>query len=178
MLEYDEIPRRIVLAVHAVDRGDERADALFHLREHLAAREHLFRSELLIVVDIDQGEIQPIGGATEKIEGFYEVCKIKGLTGKQGVMIPWQNVRDLALNGEIVRSVAAGLFHVYPIVTVDEGIALLTGVAAGEADADGNYPAGTVHGMVEAKLKRYHDACVKEKEAGGVREGDKKLKKH
>lgn len=137
------------------------------------------RQDIAVTGSVNQkGEIQPIGGVTEKIEGFYEVCKIKGLTGKQGVMIPWQNVRDLAVNGEIVRSVAAGQFHVYPIVTVDEGIALLTGVAAGEADADGNYPAGTVHGMVEAKLKRYHDACVKEKEAGGVREGDKKLKKH
>jgi len=75
-----------------------------------------------------KGEIQPIGGVTEKIEGFFEVCKMQGLTGEQGVMIPHQNVRNLTLNSEIIQAVKDEKFHIYPVSTIDEGIEILTGV--------------------------------------------------
>lgn len=77
-----------------------------------------------------KGEVQPIGGATEKIEGFFAVCKIKGLTGRQGVMIPQQNITHLALNDEVIQAVQDGQFHIYPVRTIDEGIEVLTGVEA------------------------------------------------
>ncbi|MBT3352160.1 MAG: AAA family ATPase [Nitrospinaceae bacterium] len=107
-----------------------------------------------------RGEIQPIGGVNEKIEGFFEVCKGMGeLTGEQGVLIPHQNVTNLMLRDEVVEAVRAGKFNVYPIHTVDEGISLLTGTPAGERDEDsGEFPEGSVHGMVAARLaKMYED---------------------
>ena len=115
------------------------------------------RQDIAVTGSVNQkGEIQPIGGVTEKIEGFFEVCRIKGLTGKQGVMIPQQNIRELALNDEVVAAVADGKFHIYPIADVDEGIGLLTGVAAGSPNRSGEYPRQTVHGRVMAKLRSYH----------------------
>ena len=132
------------------------------------------RQDIAVTGSVNQkGEIQPIGGVTEKIEGFYEVCKIKGMTGKQGVMIPAQNVKDLALNGEVVEAVRAGKFHIYQISTVDEGIELLTGVTAGVLDSNGAYPAKSVHGLVMAKLKTYHDAYAAEKMDSEHQEGSK-----
>ncbi|MHC1745627.1 MAG: Lon protease family protein [Negativicutes bacterium] len=108
-----------------------------------------------------KGEVQPIGGATEKIEGFFAVCKIKGLTGRQGVMIPQQNIAHLALNDEVIQAVQDGQFHIYPVRTIDEGIEVLTGVEAGLADTDGNYPPGTVHYLVNQKLREYMETMVK-----------------
>ena len=102
-----------------------------------------------------KGEVQPIGGATQKIEGFFAVCKIKGLTGTQGVMIPHLNVDDLALNDEVVEAVRAGKFHIYPVRTIDEGIEILTGVPAGEVGPDGMFPPDTVHHLVCKKLHEY-----------------------
>jgi predicted ATP-dependent protease len=99
-----------------------------------------------------RGEIQPIGGVNEKIEGFYLTCKAKGLTGSQGVIIPALNVRNLMLRGEVVEAVRAGRFHVWTARSVDEGIEILTGVPAGTADADGNYPPDSVNGRVRARL--------------------------
>ncbi len=107
------------------------------------------------------GFIQPIGGATFKIEGFFEICKIHGLTGKQGVIIPYQNVRNLVLSDEVVEAVEKGLFHIYPIKTVDEGIEILTGVPAGERLPDGTYPAGTVNDRVYKKLRRFAETTAK-----------------
>lgn len=104
-----------------------------------------------------RGEIQPIGGVNFKIEGFYAVCKAKGLTGNQGVIIPHQNVRHLMLKDEVVDAVKEGRFHIWPIKSIDEGIEILTGWPAGEADANGNYPADSVHGRVNHKLWRYAD---------------------
>ena len=118
-----------------------------------------------------KGEVQPIGGATEKIEGFFAVCKIKGLTGRQGVMIPHQNVAHLALNDEVIQAVEEGKFHIYPVKTIDEGIEVLTGVAAGVADAEGNYPSGTIHYRVNQKLKEYMETMVK---IGKASEGEGK----
>jgi len=100
-----------------------------------------------------QGEIQPIGGVNEKIEGFFDVCRVKGLTGEQGVLIPHQNVKNLMLREDVVQAVREGRFHIYPIKTVDEGIALLTGVPAGERGPDGSYPEGTVNRLVQDRLR-------------------------
>ena len=99
-----------------------------------------------------RGEIQPIGGVNEKIEGFYYTCKARGLTGGQGVIIPHQNVRNLMLRGEVVDAVRGGKFHVWTAKTIDDGIAILTGVPAGMPETDGSYPADTVNGRVKARL--------------------------
>lgn len=99
------------------------------------------------------GRIQPIGGVNAKIEGFYEVCKAKGLTGEQGVMIPSTNVRHLMLKPEVVDAVREGRFHVWAIEDVDQGIELLTGVPAGERQPSGAYPEGTVHYLVDKRLQ-------------------------
>ncbi|NLE26333.1 MAG: ATP-dependent protease, partial [Clostridiaceae bacterium] len=107
------------------------------------------------------GYIQPIGGATFKIEGFFEICKINGLTGKQGVIIPHQNIKNLVLSDEVVEAVDKGLFHIYPIKTVDEGIEILTGVPAGDRLPDGTYPAGTVNDRVYKKLHYFAETTAK-----------------
>lgn len=107
------------------------------------------------------GFIQPIGGATFKIEGFFEICKINGLNGKQGVIIPYQNIRNLVLSDEVVEAVEKGLFHIYPIHTVDEGIEILTGVPAGDRLPDNTYPTGTVNDRVYKKLRRFAETTAK-----------------
>ena len=108
---------------------------------------------IAVTGSVDQtGEVQAIGGATYKIEGFFEVCKAKGLTGEQGVMVPRSNLRNLALNEEVVGAVRDGQFYIYAVSTIDEGIEVLTGVPAGQADDDGNYPAGSVHYLAEKRL--------------------------
>jgi len=99
-----------------------------------------------------KGEIQPIGGVNEKIEGFFEACKKKGLTGEQGVIIPRSNVKNLMLKKEVVEAVKQGKFHIYPISTVDEGMEILTGYPAGERGPDNLFPEGTVNRKVEDKL--------------------------
>jgi len=100
------------------------------------------------------GEVQPIGGVNEKIEGFYDVCKAKGLTGKQGVMIPAKNVEDLMLKQEIVDVVKKKKFHIYPVATIDEGIEILTGKTAGKRTKTG-YEKNSINYLVEKKLKEY-----------------------
>jgi ATP-dependent Lon protease len=111
------------------------------------------RQELAVTGSVNQfGDIQPIGGVNEKVEGFFKACKSRGLTGNQGVLIPWQNVQNLMLRPEVVKAVENGQFHIYPIRTIDQGIALLTGRKAGERRKDGKYPADSVNGMVEARL--------------------------
>lgn len=99
-----------------------------------------------------QGDIQPIGGVNQKIEGFYDVCRVKGLTGSQGVIIPAENVEDLMLREDVIDAVAAGKFHVLPIVTVEEGIAILTGVKPGCRDSRGAYESDSVYGLVDRRL--------------------------
>ncbi len=99
-----------------------------------------------------RGEVQPIGGVNEKIEGFFEVCRAKGLTGKQGVIIPKRNVRNLMLKKEVIEAVREGRFSVYPIETVDEGMEILAGTPVGERDSNGKFPEGTVNHLVEKKL--------------------------
>jgi len=112
-----------------------------------------------------KGQIQPIGGINEKIEGFFKVCKIKGLNGKQGVMMPYQNVKNLMLNDEVITAVQNGIFHIYAIKTVDEGIEILTDTSAGERDENGEYSEGSVFYLVKQKLRKFaKDAEEKNKE--------------
>jgi lon-related putative ATP-dependent protease len=111
------------------------------------------RQYLAVTGSLNQkGDVQPIGGVNEKIEGFFDLCKNRGLNKKQGVVIPVQNVKELMLKEEVVESVKKGEFHIYPISKVEEGIELLTGVKAGKKTAKG-YPAGTVFDLVEKKIK-------------------------
>ena len=102
-----------------------------------------------------KGQIQPIGGVNEKIEGYFQVCKVRVLDGSHGVMIPVQNVDNLQLSDEIIEAVKEKKFHIYAISTIEEGIEVLTGVPAGRKDKDGHFPAGTVNYLVYEKLKKY-----------------------
>ncbi len=102
-----------------------------------------------------KGQIQPIGGVNEKIEGYFQVCKTRGLDGSHGVMIPIQNVDNLQLSDEIIEAVKNQKFHIYSVSTIEEGIEVLTGVPAGKKDKDGHFPAGTVNYLVYEKLKKY-----------------------
>ncbi|MFQ5887053.1 MAG: Lon protease family protein, partial [Anaerolineae bacterium] len=99
-----------------------------------------------------QGEVQPVGEVTKKIEGFFDVCRVKGLTGEQGVIIPEQNVRNLMLREDVVEAVEKGQFHIYPVRSIDEGISVLTGQEAGGRQPDGTYPPGTVNYEVDKRL--------------------------
>jgi len=111
------------------------------------------------------GEIQPIGGVNQKIEGYYDVCKALGLTGDQGVVIPVQNIKNLMLRYDVIDAVKAGQFHIYAVTSVDEGIELLTGIPAG-ARVDGSYPEGTIHHLVEKRLKEFAAGLKKLDKAG------------
>jgi predicted ATP-dependent protease len=114
------------------------------------------RQDIAITGSMDQaGNAQVIGGANFKIEGFYRACKDRGLTGKQGVIVPQANERNLTLRDEVVDAVRAGQFHIWSVNTVDEAIALFTGVAVGEADEAGNYPADTVYARIMTRLSGF-----------------------
>jgi len=120
------------------------------------------RQGLAVTGSVNQkGQVQPIGGVNEKIEGFYRVCKAKGLTGDQGVLIPAANVDNLMLDHEVVDAVETGQFHVYAVATVEEGIELLTGVAAGARGEDGSYPADSVFALITERLERMRKAQEK-----------------
>lgn len=104
------------------------------------------------------GEVQAIGGANEKIEGFFDLCASRGLTGEQGVLIPASNVRHLMLRDDVVEAVRAGRFRVWPVATIAQGIELLTGVPAGERGEDGRFPEGTINARVEARLLSFAES--------------------
>ncbi len=104
-----------------------------------------------------KGEIQPIGGVNEKIEGYFDVCMINGLTGDQGVLIPIQNMADLMLKSEVRDAVDAGQFHVYAISTINEGIEILTGVEAGSINGDGNFPEASINYLAAGRLSELAD---------------------
>lgn len=103
------------------------------------------------------GEIQPIGGATEKIEGFFDVCAAKGLTGSQGVVIPAQNIDNLMLKEEVLEAVKKDLFHIYAVRNIEEGLELLGGIPAGTMQGDGSYPEESVFGRVDRKLLEFNE---------------------
>lgn len=114
------------------------------------------RQDIAVTGSVNQkGEIQPIGGVNQKIEGFFKVCKAKGFTGTQGVIIPHKNVDDLMLDEEVVEAVKGKKFHIYAIKTIDEGIEILTGMPAGERGYDGKFPEGTFNYFVEKALTEY-----------------------
>lgn len=102
-----------------------------------------------------KGEIQPIGGVNEKIEGYFKICKLRGLDGSHGVMIPKLNEQNLNLSDEVVDAVKQGLFHIYTISTIEQGIEILTGVPAGRKDETSRFPAGSVNCLAYAKLRKY-----------------------
>lgn len=110
-----------------------------------------------------KGEIQPIGGVNEKLEGFFDICKHNGLTGFQGAMIPKQNVANISLSEEVVEAVKNGMFHIYPVSTIDEGIAILTGVPAGVYDKEKGYPKNSIYYKVAQKLNEYAEKNIKYK---------------
>jgi predicted ATP-dependent protease len=96
--------------------------------------------------------VQAIGGVNEKIEGFFDLCQARGLTGDQGVLIPAANVKNLMLRHDVIEAVEKGQFQIYPVETIDQGIELLTDRSAGVADEAGNYPEGTINRLVQDKL--------------------------
>jgi lon-related putative ATP-dependent protease len=108
-----------------------------------------------------RGQVQPIGGVNEKIEGFYAVCKAKGLTGQQGVLIPAQNKQNLMLKQEVIDAVAAGQFHIWAVQHIDEGLEILTGMPAGEQAEDGGWPEGTVNYLVNERLQQMVEGLKK-----------------
>jgi lon-related putative ATP-dependent protease len=119
-----------------------------------ALAERPIRQDVAVTGSVNQkGEVQAIGGVNEKIEGFYEVCKAKGLTGHNGVLIPASNVDHLMLKEEVVDAVQAGRFHIYPVPTIDHGIELLTGVKAGARQPDGAFEAGSINALVDQRLR-------------------------
>jgi len=131
--------------------GDSASSAeLYALLSSLA--DAPIRQNLAVTGSVNQrGEVQPIGGANAKIEGFYDVCRIKGLTGDQGVMLPASNADSLMVREDVVQAVREGKFHIYAVKTVDEGIELLTGVAAGQLE-NGKYPEGSINARVRQRL--------------------------
>lgn len=108
-----------------------------------------------------KGEIQPIGGVNEKIEGFYQICETRGLNGTHGVIIPIQNVKNLNLSDKVLEAVKNKKFHIYAISSIDEGIELLTGVPAGKKDSNGRFPAGSINYLAYEKLKKYAEISRK-----------------
>jgi len=111
------------------------------------------RQDLAVTGSVNQqGDVQPIGGVNEKIEGFYDVCRIKGLTGNQGVLIPSENVEELMLRDDVVQAVAEGRFHIYPVHTIEAGIEILTGIRAGTRESSGKFEADTLFAKVDERL--------------------------
>jgi lon-related putative ATP-dependent protease len=135
--------------------GDSASSAeLYALLSALA--DSPLRQDLAVTGSVNQhGEIQAIGGVNEKIEGFFDICEKRGLTGTQGVLIPQANVQHLMLRKDVTEACAADRFAVYPIATLDEGIALLTGLSAGVRDADGTYPLHSINRRVEDRLRAF-----------------------
>jgi lon-related putative ATP-dependent protease len=135
------------------------------------------RQDIAVTGSVNQkGEIQPIGGVNEKIEGFFDVCKVKGMTGRQGVMIPHLNIGDLMLRKDVVEAVKEGKFRIYSVKTIDQGIEILTGVEAGERLEDGRFKEGTVNDLVDKKLREL-GIKIKEFEGGGEAAKEEKKKK-
>ncbi len=117
------------------------------------------RQDIAVTGSVNQkGEIQPIGGVNQKVEGMFDVCRVDGLTGTQGVMIPHQNVKNLMLRDDVVEAIKEGKFHIYAVKTIDEGLEILTGVTAGEADASGAFPEGSVNHLIAKRLSELNDS--------------------
>jgi lon-related putative ATP-dependent protease len=131
------------------------------------------RQSFAVTGSVNQlGEVQPIGGVNEKIEGFFDVCRLQGLTGEQGALIPASNAENLMLRPDVVEAARQGQFHVHPVTTIDQGIELLTGLPAGELQADGTYPEGSVNRRVHDALRTMTDRRLElMRRAGGAPQG-------
>jgi predicted ATP-dependent protease len=149
--------------------GDSASSAeLYALLSSLA--ELPLRQDIAVTGSVNQkGEVQPIGGVNQKIEGFFRVCRARGLTGTQGVMIPRRNLRNLMLREEVVEAIRKGEFHVYAVDSVDEGIEILSGMPAGKKRRDGSYAARSVNYRVARQLR---DMASKLREFQGPRSED------
>jgi lon-related putative ATP-dependent protease len=140
------------------------------------------QQSLAVTGSINQlGEVQAIGGVNEKIEGFFDLCDARGLTGDQGVVIPASNVQNLMLRQDVVEAVSEGKFNIFAVTTIDQGIEILTGLQAGEPDKYGDYPAGSINGLVVAKLDRLAEkqrafAAPLSEQSGATGEGNREPK--
>ena len=140
-----------------VDGDSASSTELYALLSALA--EVPIRQSIAVTGSVNQwGEVQAIGGANEKIEGFFDVCRVRGLDGTHGVMIPKANVQHLMLREDVVEAVKQGKFTIWPVGHIDEGIELLTGVEAGARGPDGAFPAGSINGLVEEKLRAFAES--------------------
>jgi lon-related putative ATP-dependent protease len=136
-----------------VDGDSASSTELYALISRIA--EVPLKQNLAVTGSVNQlGQVQPIGGVNEKIEGFFDICKKRGLTGDQGVLIPEANIKHLMLRQDVIDAVRAGKFHIYPVKHIDEGIQILTGIEAGELQADGTYPEGTINAIVKERLEK------------------------
>ena len=141
---------------NGVDGDSASSTELYGLLSSLS--EIPIKQSIAVTGSVNQkGQIQPIGGVNEKIEGYFQVCKERGLDGTHGVMIPIQNMDNLQLSDEIIQAVKNKKFHIYSVSTREEGIEVLTGVPAGKKDKNGKFPAGTINYLVYKKLKKYAD---------------------
>jgi lon-related putative ATP-dependent protease len=131
------------------------------------------KQSLAVTGSVDQhGQVQPIGGVNEKIEGFFDTCKAKGFNGQQGVLIPASNSKHLMLRRDVIDAVKEGNFHIFPVQTIDEGIEILTGLAAGEADESGTYPDDSVNGKVHRRLAELAKRRLQFAQAAASAKGD------
>jgi ATP-dependent Lon protease len=154
-----------------IDGDSASSTELYALLSRLA--EVPLRQDLAVTGSVNQwGEVQAIGGANEKIEGFFDVCKAHGLTGQQGVLIPASNVRHVILRADVMQTIEQGQFHIYPIRTIDQGIELLSGVRAGSIDEP-----DTINGRVSQRLqelavqiKKFGSDMKKDADAAGEKE--------
>ena len=136
-----------------VDGDSASSTELYALMSRIA--EVPLKQNLAVTGSVNQlGQVQPIGGVNEKIEGFYDICEKRGLTGDQGVLIPKANIKHLMLRQDVIDSVKDGKFHIYPVEHIDEGIKILTGIDAGKLKEDGTYPEGTINAMVKETLEK------------------------
>ena len=143
----------------------------FNSTSDLPRPTEIIEQKRAVIGSVNQlGRIQAIGRGNEKIEGFFDVCKLKNLTGRQGVIIPQSNVKNRMLRGDVVETVRQGNFHIYPVSTIDEGVELLTGIEAGERNEKGNYSENTMNYAVQARLKE-----LSEKEQAFVNNGKHKM---
>lgn len=140
-------------AVELMDRGNSLV--LRAKTPEIDPRDLAVRVSEAVTGSVNQkGEIQAIGGVNMKVEGFYDCCTMAGLTGKQGVMIPQANIKDLMLRKDVVEAVTKGQFHVWSVGTVDQGMEILTGKPAGKMKADGTYTKGSINDLADRKLRR------------------------
>lgn len=139
-----------------IDGDSASSTELYALLSSLADKP--VKQSIAVTGSVNQkGIIQPIGGVNEKIEGFYKVCKLKGLTGEEGVIIPYQNVKNLMLDDEVIEAIKLGQFKIYAVETIDQGIEILTGIKAGEMTETGEYEEGTINYLVQEKLRLYSE---------------------